>query len=47
MKKQKKNPKRRNFIAVAAKARHAGPMRDRRVRRLKDREARELRESYP
>jgi len=46
-KKTKKDaPKRRNFVAVAARARHAGVMRDRRMRRAKDKAARELRESY-
>jgi hypothetical protein len=45
--KKDKKPQPRNAVAVVARARNsAGPMRDRRKRRAKDREARELRESY-
>lgn len=43
--KNKKQPIRRNFVVVAARSRYAGPMRDRRTRRAKDRLAREIRES--
>lgn len=45
-KKKKPEPKPRNAVALIARCRHAGVMRDRRNRRAKDRQARELRESY-
>lgn len=45
-KRAKKDPVRRNHVAVVARARNsAGPMRDRRLRRQKDRERRELQEA--